>query len=365
MRLDGILWSAKELLDAQMWLDPFEKQLDLPARFVQGTDRGGRRSKQVGQEDERLADLEILEPNASQVNGVALMSVEPGQRNGLIADNTLRPIARCRIDTPEIGVCLGARDKEGASLMQRKEPVEVQAATIHDVNGCRLRDQQVECIDIVQFSIVNVDKAGDRAPQVQQRVQFDRRLGRAKWCPWEQRKTQIDRRGIERINRVRQIQSQVFRRVERARLPDEPLREFGVDTPIAVLVGIGQGGASHRRANAHVIELGGLCRQAGLDVAQAFAIGQLCKRQDAEVFGTGQRSDTVIATIARDDASECRPGQEIHQLREQGLADVHRESSGKCSPDDPLKALSRSSRHHQILAKKVSDSCSYTTIQPS
>jgi hypothetical protein len=152
---------------------------------------------------------------------------------------------------------------------------------------------------------------------------------------------------------------------ELARLPDEPLREFGVDTPIAVLVGMGQGGASHRRANAHVIELGGLCRQAGLDVAQALAIGQLCKRQDAEVFGTGQRSHPVIAAIARDDASEGRPRKKVHQLREQGLAGVHRESSGKYSPDDPLKALSRSSRHHQILAKKDCDSCSYTTIQPS
>jgi hypothetical protein len=110
------------------------------------------------------------------------------------------------------------------------------------------------------------------------------------------------------------------------------------------------------RSNAHVIELGGLRRQAGLDVSQALAIAQLGKRQDAKVFGARERADTVIATIARDDARECRPGQKIHQLREQGLAGVHRESSGKCSPDDPLNARSRSSRHHQILAKNDCDS---------
>jgi hypothetical protein len=93
----------------------------------------------------------------------------------------------------------GARDKEGASLMQREEPVEVQVATVHDVNGRRLRNQKIECVDIVQFSIGNVDKTGDRTPQVEQCVQLDRRLGRAKRRPWKERQTQVDRRGVERI----------------------------------------------------------------------------------------------------------------------------------------------------------------------
>src|ERR1700730_8099316 len=41
-----------------------------------------------------------------------------------------------------------------------------------------------------------------------------------------------------------------------------------VDAPVACLIGIGQGRASHRVAEPHGVELGGLRRQAGLDVAQ-------------------------------------------------------------------------------------------------
>ena len=45
-----------------------------------------------------------------------------------------------------------------------------------------------------------------------------------------------------------------------------------------------------RLAKAHVVELGGLRRQAGLDVAQALAIGQLREGHGAELLGTGQRA---------------------------------------------------------------------------
>lgn len=65
--------------------------------------------------------------------------------------------------------------------------------------------------------------------------------------------------------------------VKRTRDSDQVLGEIGVDAPVAPLVGVRQGGARHRVAEAHVIELGAEGAQAGLDVAQAFAVGQLGK----------------------------------------------------------------------------------------
>ncbi len=340
-----------------MLLDPFEKQFDLPASLVQGTDGGCWRTKEVGQEDEAFARLEIFEPNTTQMNRIPLLRVESGQRDGLIAQNALLPIVGGRIDAAHVGIRLGTGDKEGAGLMQREQPFEVQVPAIHDVHRSRLWKQQVECVDIVQFPIGNMDKTGNRPTKVQPGVQFDRGRGLAKRGPRKQGQTQIDGRGVQRVHRVRKVQAQIFCGVQFVRMLDQALGEVGIDPPVSALVGIGQRGPFHRGANSHVIQLGGLRRQTDLDIAQAFAIGQLSKGQDPKVFGAGQRPNTIIATIAGDDSGKRGPRQAIHQLRKQGLADIQRESSGGYPGDNHLKAGRRSSRHHPNLPKHVIHSC--------
>ena len=73
----------------------------------------------------------------------------------------------------------------------------------------------------------------------------------------------------------------------------------------------------------HVVELGGLCRQADFDVAQTLAVGWLCKGQYAELIGACHGLYAVIAVVAIDDAMKRLPWQKIHELGEQRLADVH------------------------------------------
>ncbi len=46
------------------------------------------------------------------------------------------------------------------------------------------------------LAVANVNEGGDEATQVQQGVQFDSRLVRAKRCPRINRQTQVYRRGI-------------------------------------------------------------------------------------------------------------------------------------------------------------------------
>ena len=236
-----------------MLLDPLEKQFDLPTCLVQGTDGGRWRTKEVGQEDQAFARLEIVEPNPTQMNGIPLLRVESGQRNSLIAQNALRPIAGGRIEAAHVGIRFGPRDKESASLMQREQPFEVQIPAIHDVHCSRLWKQEVEGVDIVQFPVGNMDKTGNCPTKVQQGVQFDRGLGTAKRGPRKESQTQIDRRGVQCVDRVRQVQAQIFCGVQGVRLLDQALGEVGIDPPVSALVGIGQGGPFHRGANAHVI----------------------------------------------------------------------------------------------------------------
>jgi len=75
------------------------------------------------------------------------------------------------------------------------------------------------------------------------------------------------------------------------------LRQFGKDTPVAALVGLGQRGTPHRRTKAHGIELGGLCAETGFDVAQTLAIGQLGKGHGAELLGATEAAHPVVTAI--------------------------------------------------------------------
>ena len=188
---------------------------------------------------------------------------------------------------------------------------------------------------------------------IEQRVQLYCRLGRAKRCPWEHRQTQIDGGGIERIHGVGQFHAEVVSRVQGSRLDDQSLGEFEVDVPVAQLVGIGQRGACHRLGNAHVIKLASLSRQADLDIAQAFAVGKLGESHDAKLIGATEGSYPVIAAVTIHDAMEGLPRQEVHDLREQRLASVHRcERFGKaCSLPKPRNR--RSNRRHPLLPRNA------------
>ena len=57
LSLHSVLACAQKMLDAQVLLDPFEEEFDLPAVFVEGCDGGGRRTGVVGQEDQVFLEL--------------------------------------------------------------------------------------------------------------------------------------------------------------------------------------------------------------------------------------------------------------------------------------------------------------------
>ena len=156
----------------------------------------------------------------------------------------------------------------------------------------------------MQLAVGDVDEGRDVAAQVDQRVQFDRRLGRPEGCPRKQRQTQIDGRGIERVDGVLEVHAEGFVEVEPARDANQVLRELGVDAPVARFVGVGQRAARHRSANPKVIELGRLRTQAGLDVAQTLAIGELRERHAAKLIGATEIAHATIAAVALDDAIE-------------------------------------------------------------
>src|SRR5208337_899453 len=99
--------------------------------------------------------------------------------------------------------------------------------------------------------------------------------------------------------------------------------KVGVDPPVTRFVGIGQGGARHVAAEAHVIELGADGAQAGFDVAQALAVGQLGERHGEVLIPARQIFQVAITRIAGDALLELLVRKELDQLGKDCTPGVH------------------------------------------
>jgi len=175
----------------------------------------------------------------------------------------------------------------------------------------------------MHFPVGNADERGDIAVQIQPGVHLDSGFALAKLGPREQRQAQIDGRGIQRIETVRQVHADRIVGVEWPGDADQHLREIGVDAPVVALVGVSQRGARYPAAKSHVIQLAVHRAKARLDVAQALPVSQLreCHRQ--KLVSTREASWVGVTTIKGYAFLELLARSMCEQLREDSAAGVH------------------------------------------
>src|SRR5664279_2348006 len=176
------------------------------------------------------------------------------------------------------------------------------------------------------------------------------------------RQAQVDGAGIERVDRIFQIDAKRLPGIKTTGDSNERLGQVGIDAPVAHRVRIGQGVAGYAAADAHVIELARLCSQASFDVAQAFAIGKLRERHAEILIEARKRFDFVFAPVTRYAATKRRQWQMLHDLRENQLAHDHRcplrmssSQDGKCQ-----RRSSNRDRNKAWIIYSVSISCGRT-----
>ena len=314
MGFHGVFRCAVKPFDTKMLLDPLEEQFDLPTTLVERRDGQSWQRRVVGEKDQRFSSLDIFEANTPQILGVMTMTVITVQRNALVANNAGGPVDGRPIDAPCIEIRFGTGYKETASSMQCIEAGEVQVCPIHDVECSRFWNKEIENIDVVPLAVGDVDKAWYGTSEIQQCMDLDSCLCIAERCPREHRKAKIDCCGVQRVNSIGKIESEILANIKRSRLGDQSLCEIGVDAPVAGLVGIGQGRTRNRSADAHVVELRCLSRQARFYVAQTLPIGQLGERHDTKLLRTAKGTNSIVPSIASDDTMKCAPREKIHDL---------------------------------------------------
>ena len=159
------------------------------------------------------------------------------------------------------------------------QTLEIDVAAIHHVEGARFDRQQVEHVHIVHFPVGNVDKAGNVATQVEQRVQLDSSFLAAKLGPREQTQTQVDRCRVEGIDGLLEIDRQRLVDVQLLGAANQHLSKVGVDSPVVSAVGVGQRAPRNLAPKPGVIQFRPQGAQTSFDVPQAFAKRELRKSQ--------------------------------------------------------------------------------------
>jgi len=295
----------------------------LPARLVQQADGKRRQVEVVGEESQTTIVFSVAEVDTAKRIGVVLMRGGRGQHNGLIGAQAGTGVDGARVAAAKQDAAFCARNEEGAAVVEHMQALEVHVGAIHDIEGAGLRHDEIEHLDIVQFSLGNLNKRGDRAAQVKQGVQLDRSLSGAEARPREHRQAEVDGGGVQGVDRVVEIEAERLAGVHRTRDVDEHLSEVGIDPPVVGLVGIGQRGPRDLAAEAPVIELALNGAKARFDVAETLAEGQLSKSETKKLIDAGKASEFVIAAVPRNAFVELVGREVIHQLGEDDAAAVH------------------------------------------
>jgi hypothetical protein len=159
------------------------------------------------------------------------------------------------------------------------QPLEIEVAAIHHIEGAGLWSDIVQDVHVRSFSIRNLNESRDGAAKVQQCVHLDGGLGCLELGPRKEGQAQIDRGGIQSIDGTVKVEAERLGGVQRAGDTDEDLGEIGIDPPVMSFIGIGKSGLGDASPEAHVVQLVLDGTQAGLDVAEAFAIGELSEAE--------------------------------------------------------------------------------------
>lgn len=320
---DGVLAGAVEGFDLEVLLDPFEEEFDLPAAFVELWDNEGWQCEIVREEHQTFVGFGIVVTDAPQHVGVLFRSLGPCQANGLVGSQASGLVDRTIGHADVIQIALGSRDEIGQALDKDIQPGEIDIAAIDHVESAWFQNELIEGIDIVNFPVGNVDEAGDRAPQVDQGVEFYRGFVFAESGPWEQRHAQVDGRRIEGVGRFLEIHAKTVRGIQDSRALDQDLSEVGIDFPGARFVGVGQRAPRNLSPESGVIEFGLESAQAGFDIAQAVAERELGESHGEKLIEARKGLHFVVTLISVDARAEFVHRKKIHDLGEDDASLVH------------------------------------------
>ena len=219
----------------------------------------------------------------------------------------------------EVEVLLRPDHEEGSAEVHEVEAGEVGVAAVHDVERARLEVDLVQHMHISGFPGRYVDERRDVPAQVEQGVELHRGLGRAEVRPREEVHAQVDSRRVERVDGLAEIDIENLARVESPRFADQRGGDTGIDSPVADIVGVGEGRARDPAAKTHVVEMFAARSEARFDVAQALPVGELGERHAEKLITATEGSGPQVTGVPADAPVEDLAMERFECLRENCL----------------------------------------------
>ena len=162
----------------------------------------------------------------------------------------------------------------------------------------------------------NADKTGDTAMEVHQGMELDGAFAFAKMSPREKRETEVDRGRVEDIGGLLQDHTELVFGIQVSCSLNQHLSKIGVDPPISVFVGFGEGASSHFAPNPCMVEFGPQGAQACFYLAKTFSVSKLSEGHAEKLIEARKSPDSVIALVPPHTLVEFVFGQKVHELRE-------------------------------------------------
>ena len=321
--LHGVLAGTVEGLDPEVLLDPFEKQLDLPTRFVDLRHYERVELEVVGEEDQRLSRFRIHVADAPQARSVQALGFRPVEHDGLIGSQPGRLVYRSGLSDVVPHVRLRSDHEECPGAVDAGETLEVEISTIHHVEGSRFEDDPIQSVHVVDFPLRNRHEGGNRAVEVDHGVDLHCGLRSAKARPRKQGHAKVDDRGVQSVDNLIDFLDVSFFRIQFPRLSHENTGELEIDAPVSPLVGVGDVASCDGSANAHRVEKLSLRSQACLDVAQTFAVSKLSEDHAEELVASREALGHPRHRILRYASFELFAMDQGSNLREDKSAGVH------------------------------------------
>jgi hypothetical protein len=320
---------AVVVLDPQVPLDPAEEQLDAPAQLVEHGHGECRNLQVVGQEDEFLACFQIDVFHPSQEHREGLAGFFESRLADMVAAQPRESIHRFRVMPSELKVRFGAGDEECSSIGNQRQSDEVHVATIHQIERSCFEEETVEPSHVVLARPSNVDAGGNRATQVDLGVHLDSCLRLPEIRPWKKSERKIDRGGIQRIDRVVQIDAEILARIKGPCLADQALGEVFPYPPVPIFVGFRECRFGDLFGETKVIQRLGTSVETGGNVAQSIPRRHLGKDHADELLPALEMTNSLFRPISGDESGKCLAFDEFDNLGEDVAAGVHRRGAWK------------------------------------
>ena len=323
LRPHRIRGNAIERFDSEMLFYPFEEQFYTPSELVQLCYNQSRKFEIVCEKGETLSSFLVEIDNPPQFSRIVLRGFLNGEHDSLIASEPGRFVHRTRIQPSYLGVAFRPGEKECRSHIDSVEPLEVQIPPVDKVKCTGLQDEVVQGIYIVNRSVCDAYEDGNGASDVEERMHFHCSLGFPETSPRKKIQTKVYGSGVESIDRVVEIQTEVLVRIKPSCLHDENMCELRIYPPVPVLVGICNRAFPHRAPYSHMIEFSSHCIEARVDVPQTLPVCQSSKGQAIILVEAIETPCASIAIVFVDTFLKLIRGEKFHDLSEDCFAVVH------------------------------------------